>query len=183
MTTASGRSGPPAPIDLIGADRDRALDALRQSFTGVYRWHAKRTLREADSVRAIEVDGRIAAAALLDRFDADVAYVYYLFVAEADRRRGFGGLLLEDAVDRFRSAGARVVFAACGAENSAVLRLFGARGFRPVADGEPRVRDGGLGAWGYRRRMWIVSGELLLGLRLAPQSPGGDPLRPAAGRA
>lgn len=163
-------TGRPPIVDLDGPERDAAIDALRESFTGVYRWHAKRTLREVPVVRAIRRDGRVAAAALLDRLDPDVGYVYYLFVARAFRRQGFGASLLDDALRRFRAEGIRAVFAACEDENVASIGLFRSRGFRPVRPDEPRVREGGLGAYGYRRRMWVVPGETLLGLRLdAPE--------------
>jgi len=155
-------------FDLAPSDRERAVPALRESFTGIYRWHAKRTLRDIGTVRAIAVGGEVAAVAMLEQFDADVAYVYYLFVGSRWRRRGLAGRLLDDAVLRFRRAGARVVYAACEEENSASRRLFASRGFREVTPEEPTWREGGLGARGYRSRMWVVRGEVLLGRWLTP---------------
>ncbi|MGP8077836.1 MAG: GNAT family N-acetyltransferase [Thermoplasmata archaeon] len=153
-------------IDLAGDARDRALIALRESFTGIYRWHAKRTLREISSVRAVEIGGAIVGASMLERLAPEVGYVYYLFVAREFRGRGIARVLLDDALGRFRGAGAEVVYAACESENEPVLRLFRSRGFREVQRKEPGFREGGLGAWGYRSRMRIVPGEILLGLRL-----------------
>jgi len=168
----SGRVDRPI-LDLARGDRDRAVPALRESFTGIYRWHAKRTLRDIGTVRAIEIDGEIAAVAMLEQFDADVAYVYYLFVGARWRRQGLAGRLLDDALHRFRAAGARVAYAACEEENVASRRLFASRGFREVSSEEPNWRDGGLGARGYRSRMWVVRGEVLLGRWL---SPDGTPI-------
>jgi len=165
---AVGAGGTSEVVDLVGPARERALGALRESFTGVYRWHAKRTLQSISTVRAVEWDGEVVAAALLERFDREVAYVYYLFVAQRMRGRGLGRRLLDDALDRFRRDGAVVVYAACGEDNVPSLRLFESRGFRRVGRDEPGFREGGLGARGYRSRMWVVRGETLLGRRLAP---------------
>lgn len=118
------------------------------------------------SVRAIEVDGEVVGASLLERLAPEVEYVYYVFVARAFRGRGIGATLLDDALARFRTEGALVAYAACEVENEASLGLFRSRGFREVGRTETGFREGGLGAWGFRSRMRIVPGEILLGLRL-----------------
>jgi len=184
VTHVDRSSDPPPPIvDLVGSSRDRAIDALRQSFTGIYRWHAKRTLRDIESVRAIEDGADVVAVAMTELLAPEVAYVYYLFVATAHRNRGLAGRLLDDALDRFRRAGAVVAYAACEEENEASLRLFRARGFRLVARDEPGFREGGLGAWGFRSRMRIVPGEVLLGRRLdSERNAPGPAVGPAGGR-
>lgn len=161
-------------MDLIGDDRDRAIEALKESFTGIYRWHAKRTLRDISVVRAIEVDGRVVGASMLERLAPEVEYVYYLFVAQKHRRAGIGRRLLDDALERFRQEGALVAYAACETDNDASLGLFRSRGFREVRRDEPGFREGGLGAWGFRSRMRIVPGEILLGLRLR-EAPAAAP--------
>lgn len=171
----TARPSAPELVDLVGEDRDRAIDALKQSFTGIYRWHAKRTLREVATVRAVEIDGQVVGASLLARLDPEVEYVYYLFVATTYRSRGIGRRLLDDALARFRRDGAIVAYAACGADNEPSLRLFRSRGFREVGRKETGFRDGGLGAWGYRSQMRIVPGEILLGLRLADRPPSSPP--------
>lgn len=157
--------------DLPRDRRDEAIPILKESFEGIYRWHAKRTLRRVESARAAWIGAALAGVGLLERFDAEVAYVYYLFVGRAFRGRGIGGRLLDDAVGRFRADGASVVFAASEVENAPSRGLFHSRGFRDVARDEPAVRDGWLGAHGYRTRMMVVAGEVLMGLRLRP--PGG----------
>lgn len=165
--------GPRYPIvDLEGAARDRAIDALRDSFTGIYRWHAKRTLREISTVRAIEQDGAVVGVAMLELLAPEVSYVYYLFVARAYRGRGLAATLLDDALGRFVRAGAQVVYAACEEENVPSLRLFTSRGFREVGRKETGFREGGLGAWGYRSQMRLVPGEVLLGRRLREPDAG-----------
>jgi ribosomal protein S18 acetylase RimI-like enzyme len=164
--------GGPAPIDLVGEARERAVPLLREAFEGYYRWHAKRTLGEAPIVRAIERDGRVIGVSILDRPAPEVGYVFYLAVAAPVRGHGIGGLLLDDALERFRRDGLEVAYGAAEADNRASIALFVSRGFRPVERKEPSYREGGLGAWGLRSRMRLVGGEVLLGLRLGPPATG-----------
>lgn len=153
---------------LEGAERERAVPVLRDGFIGIYRWHAKRTLRTVSVVRGAWLGSELVGVAMLERLVPEVGYVYYLSVAQTHRRRGLGAALLDDAVSRFRSEGVQVAYGAVESDNLPSLALFRSRGFRVVERRETSYRDGGLGAWGLRSRMWIVSGEVLLGLRLAP---------------
>jgi ribosomal protein S18 acetylase RimI-like enzyme len=163
-------------VDLEGADREQAVPIVIDSFTGIYRWHAKRTLREVSRVRAVKVDAEAVGVAMLERLVPEVGYVYYLAVRTSWRRRGVGRALLDDALTGFHRDGVRVVYAAAEEDNTSSLALFRSRGFRTVERDEPGFREGGLGAWGLRSRMRVVYGELLLGRRLAPEpvSPSSD---------
>ncbi len=156
-------------VDLAGSARERALPVVTDSFVGIYRWHAKRTLRHVSRVRGAEIDAELAGVAMLERLTPAVGYVYYLAVRKPFRRRGIGGVLLDDAVEGFARSGVRVVYGAAEAENAGSLALFLSRGFRTVERREIGYSEGGLGAGGLRSRMWIVSGEVLLGRRLAPE--------------
>ena len=110
---------------------------------------------------------------MLERLTPEASYVYYLAVGESVRHQGIGGLLLDDALARFRSEGARIVYGAAEEDNTTSIALFRSRGFRVVERDEPGLKEGGLGAWGLRSRMMLVSGEVLLGLRLqAAPAPG-----------
>ena len=153
-------------IDLVGEDRERAVPALKDGFEGIYRWHAKRTLRSATWVRAAVLRGEVVAVSVLERLDPEVGYVYYLSTAQTHRREGLGGLLLDDALALFRRERALVAYGAVEEDNAASIALFRSRGFRPVERKELGFREGGLGAWGLRSRMTLVGGEVLLGLRL-----------------
>jgi L-amino acid N-acyltransferase YncA len=153
-------------IDLVGDERERAVPALKDGFEGIYRWHAKRTLRSATWVRAAVVRGEVAAVSVLERLDPEVGYVYYLSTALAHRREGLGGRLLDDALALFRREHAHVAYGAAEEDNAASIALFRSRGFRTVERKELGFREGGLGAWGLRSRMTLVGGEVLLGLRL-----------------
>jgi ribosomal protein S18 acetylase RimI-like enzyme len=180
-----GRVRSPAPavevVDLVGEDRERAVPALKDGFQGIYRWHAKRTLRSATWVRAAVVRGEVAAVSILERLDPAVGYVYYLSTAQSHRREGLGALLLDDALALFRREGAVVAYGAAEEENVASLALFRSRGFRSVERKELGFREGGLGAWGLRSRMTLVGGEVLMGIRFSStvSPPARD--RPAPG--
>ncbi len=145
------------------------------SFEGIYRWHAKRTLREASQVRAIRREGRVVAVSMLERLVPEVGYVYYLAVAKSHRAKGLGRVLLDDALALFQRAGVEVVYAAAEEGNVPSIALFRSRGFRLVERKELGYREGGLGAWGLRSRMRVVWGEILMGKRIAARPAGRDP--------
>jgi len=172
--THATRTAPEPEIelkDLVGEEREKAVPTLKDGFVGIYRWHAKRTLRSAAWVRAVLLHGEVVAVAVLDRPDPEVGYVYYLATSAAHRREGFGRRLLDDALARFLREGAKVAYGAVEEDNAPSIALFLSRGFRRVERKELSFRDGGLGAWGLRSRMMVVGGEILFGLRLAPAAP------------
>ncbi len=160
-------------MELEGTDRDRALPALQESFEGIYRWHAKRTLHRATWVRAALDGGAVAGASVLEQLSPEAGYVYYLFVGASKRRRGLGKLLLDDALQLFRARGARLVWAAAEEDNLPSIRLFLSRGFRKVDRDELPLQEGGLGAQGFRSRMTVVHGEILLGRWVEGEAPSG----------
>ncbi|MGI0133095.1 MAG: GNAT family N-acetyltransferase [Thermoplasmata archaeon] len=162
--------------DLVGDERERAVPLLIASFVGIYRWHAKRTLRRVVRVRAAERDGALEGVAMLERLAAQVGYVYYIAVLPARRMRGVGAALLDDALDRFRADGLHIAYAAVEEDNAPSLRLFTSRGFRRVERTETGYQDGGLGAWGLRSRMMLVHGEVLLGRYLDPRGMSSETL-------
>ncbi len=166
---------------LDGAERARAVPLLEACFTGIYRWHAKRTLRAIDRVRGAERSGELIGLSMLERLVPEVGYVYYLAVAPEHRREGVGARLLDDALAWFDVEGAEVAYGAVGEDNGPSLRLFRSRGFREVERKELGYREGGLGAWGLRSRMRLVGGELLLGRRLRPAGPASAPGAAAPG--
>ena len=155
-------------VDLQGPERERAVPALKDGFVGIYRWHAKRTLRTATWVRAALQNGEVVAVSVLERLDPEVGYVYYLSTVASRRREGLGGQLLDDALDLFRRNELAVAYGAVEEDNASSIALFRSRGFRPVERKELGFREGGLGAWGLRSRMTLVGGELLFGIRLGP---------------
>jgi L-amino acid N-acyltransferase YncA len=142
---------------------------LKASFEGVLRWHAKRTLREVPLVLGIEREGTILGFALVETLVPEVGFVHYIAVSSADRRKGLGGILLDEAIRRFRAERVEVVFASIEGENRASQALFESRGFRATERKERTYRERGLGAWGLRSRMRVLSGEILFGRRIRAQ--------------
>lgn len=139
---------------------------LRDSFTGIYRWHAKRTLGRIERVRAATSGVAVLGFSMLELLVPEAGYVYYVAVGSAHRRRGVGGRLLDDALALFEAGGAQVVYGAIEEENQPSQALFRSRGFREVQRDEASFREGGLGAQGLRSRMMVVRGEELFGRRL-----------------
>ncbi len=168
----SSLPGPPEIVSLDGAARDELLPVLKEGFEGIYRWHAKRTLHRIELVRGARIAGAWAGFSLLEMLVPEAGYVYYIAVGTRFRRQGLGGSLLDDALELFRARGAEVVYAAAEEDNVPSRSLFRSRGFRSVERKETGFREGGLGAWGLRSRMMVVSEEVLLGIRLRPHPPG-----------
>jgi ribosomal protein S18 acetylase RimI-like enzyme len=152
--------------DLTGDARELAVPIIKESFVGIYRWHAKRTLHRISCVRAARIGGVLVGISMLDRLTPEVSYVYYMAIGRDYRRRGIGGALLDDALAKFRTEGAQIVYAAAEEDNEHSLALLRSRGFRKVERKELGYKEGGLGAWGLRSRMMLVSGEVLMGMRL-----------------
>lgn len=165
-------------IDLTGEDRERAIPILIDSFVGIYRWHAKRTLRRIELVRGALDGDQLVGVAMLENLAPGIGYVYYIAVSQRARRHKVGGFLLDDALERFRAQKCEIVYAAAEEDNEPSKALFRSRGFRGVEKHEMGYQEGGLGAWGLRSKMMVVSGEVLMGLRL---NPPGTSIELAAG--
>ena len=154
----------PRISDAGSGDRARLEPILEESFEGWYLRHSKKTLYEIARVRVAEADGKAVGLAMLKTLDDGIGYVYYIAVAKAQRRNGFGGQLLDDALAHFVSIGARVVYASV--ENEQGAGLFASRGFRRTSFGEFSKRYGLLRAVAMYRSMLAVPGEVLLQLEM-----------------
>jgi ribosomal protein S18 acetylase RimI-like enzyme len=150
----------PRISDVALGERGRLEPILEECFEGWYLQHSRKTLLEIGKVRAVEADGEAVGLAMLKTLTDGVGYVYYIAVAKAHRRRGFGGRLLDDALAYFSGLGARIVYASV--ENEEAEGLFTSRGFRRTDFGEVRGRFGLLGALSMYRSMLAVPGEVLL---------------------
>jgi ribosomal-protein-alanine N-acetyltransferase len=80
----------------------------------------------------VDSSGASAAGLLIARRATDEAELLTLGVAPAYRCAGLGGALLEAAVARLRSAGARQLFLEVEDGNAAALSLYRAFGAKPV---------------------------------------------------
>jgi len=154
-------------------DRARLEPILEESFEGWYLRHSKRTLYEIGKVRVAEVNGNAVGLTMLKTVDDRIGYVYYIAVARVSRRMGFGGRLLDDALDYFGALGTEIVYAA--AENEDALALFSSRGFMKTNFREVASRYGLFRAITMYRSMLVVPGEVLLQLQLE-KSEGGTRL-------
>ena len=139
-------------IDDVPRDsRERLAAILDQSFTGIYRWHARKILRSVHRVRAAARGGAAVGVTMFTMLGPFSGYVYYVAVAPSHRAAGVGGLLLDDALGLLRTESAREVFACIRADNTASLRLFESRGFTEVSFRE-LARGRGFGS---AARLWM----------------------------
>jgi ribosomal protein S18 acetylase RimI-like enzyme len=148
-------------IAMTRESRESLFPILDQSFTGVYRWHARRTLRSVRWVRAAWKDGQQAGLSMHTMLDARVGYVYYIAVSPSHRATGIGGLLLDDALETFRSEGAAEALACARAENTASIRLLESRGFVRTGFGNLARFKGPLRAAALWRKMIVAPGEVV----------------------
>lgn len=143
------------------------LPILEESFEGLYLWHARRTLQSIEVVRAARTaDGEDAGLLMLKMLDETAGYVYYVAAPSRYRRRGIGGMLLDNAISYFAARGARDVYASVEDDNLGSKALFASRGFEKVEGSEMAGRYGRIRALLMYREMMVVPGELLLGKRL-----------------
>jgi ribosomal protein S18 acetylase RimI-like enzyme len=160
--------------DVPKVERVGLLPVLEESFDGLYLWHARRTLRTIEVVRAARTaEGEDAGLLMLKMLAEDAGYVYYVAVPPRFRRRGVGGRLLDDALALFAKRGALYAYASVEEENLGSKTLFSSRGFERLKGSEMAARYGRLRALLMYREMTVVPGELLLGKRLGGEQAQG----------
>lgn len=147
-------------VDVAPADRVLLEPILEESFEGWYLRHSKRTLHEIGTVRAAWAEGEPLGLSMLKTLNGGLGYVYYVAVARAHRRRGLGGLLLDDALLHFSALGLKTAYASV--ENDESASLFSSKGFRKTDFGEVSGKYGLLKAFAMYRSMVAVPGEVLL---------------------
>jgi ribosomal protein S18 acetylase RimI-like enzyme len=113
------------PVDARGSLRP----VLDESFTGLYRWHARRTLRSVAQVRKATRDGVLLGFTMSTMVRRDIGYIYYAAVTTSARAQGVGGALLDDALQRLRADGAQEFFACARKKNKPAVRLLQSRNF------------------------------------------------------
>lgn len=140
-------------------DREDLIPVLRESFSGIYLWHARRILRSRATVLAA-MRGRIPIGlAMMKMLSRDVGYVYYLALARAERRLGVGGLLLDRCLTSLFSLGVSTILACVTDGNIPSERLVISRGFVPCTMGDLLKRFGALKALGFWIGMTVAPGE------------------------
>jgi ribosomal protein S18 acetylase RimI-like enzyme len=141
----------------VRGDRADLLPLLRESFSGIYLWHARRILSGHATILAAHRNGEPVGLAMVTMLNPGTGYVYYLAVSPAERHRGTGGLLLDQSLNCLTARGARIVLASVTRANIPSERLVASRGFRPC-----RFRD-------LSRRFGRVAAlKLWVGMTVAP---------------
>ena len=151
-----------AIVDVPKGKRASLEWILGESFEGWYLMHSKRTLRDIELVRAATSSGKPVGLVMLKTLGKSIGYVYYIAVARADRKKGIGKLLLEDALSHFKTSGAEEVFASVEEDNRPSEALFSSEGFNPTSFSEVSKRHGSLHTLNMYREMLVVPGEVLL---------------------
>ena len=149
-------------IDVPPGQRSSLKWILDESFEGWYLRHSTRTLREIEIVRAAIASGKPIGLTMLKSIEGKVGYVFYIAVARANRKQGIGKLLIEDALELFKTTGLGEVFASVEADNEPSERLFASEGFARTSFGEVSKNHGHLHTLNMYRTMWVVPGEVLL---------------------
>ncbi len=156
------------------ADRRRYEWILEEGFSGLYLWHARRTLHSAEVVRVALVGGEPAGLVIPRGIGSDIGYVYYIVVAKRFRGRGVGGALLDHTVRFFFEEGRREVYASIEDDNTESIRLFTSRGFRPTGFEELRRKYGSVRATKIYAEMLVVRGETLYVLESGKRRQTGE---------
>ena len=149
-------------VEAPTGERARLESILDESFEGLYLWHSKKTLREAETVRAAVSAGEPIGLIIPKTLEKGVGYIFYVAVAKPHRGTGVASLLVKDALDRFRAEGVLEVFASVEKENLPSERLFAAEGFARTSLGEVSRGHGTVHALNMFRIMVVVPGEVLL---------------------
>ena len=100
-----------------------------ESFTGLYRWHARRTLRSVAYVRKATGNNALVGVTMSTMVGNGVGYIFYAAVIPPLRGRGIGGAILDDALQALRAKGAREIFACARTRNMPAVRLLLSRHF------------------------------------------------------
>jgi ribosomal protein S18 acetylase RimI-like enzyme len=157
--------------DVAAEDRFALEPILDEAFSGLYLWHAKRTLRNIEVVRAAKVGGESVGLVMLKKLTSKAGYVYYIAVAPTYRGKGVAGQLLDHSLQYFAELGAKQVYASVEESNRDSLLLFGSRGFRPIGFAELSKKYGRLEATKMYAEMLVVHGETLLSRELNQTPP------------
>jgi len=158
LTTTNGIMIADVPV----ADRAKLDGILEESFEGWYLRHSRKTLMEAELVRAATSAGTPVGLVMLKTIETGVGYVYYIAVARDYRRRHVGSMLLDDVLAYFESVGMKEVYASVETDNTASEGLFSSRGFVKTSFGEVSRKHGSLHTLDMYRKMVVVPGEVLL---------------------
>jgi ribosomal protein S18 acetylase RimI-like enzyme len=135
---------------------------LEESFSGLYLWHSKKTLRQIEVVNSAVLNGKRVGLVMLKNLSRQIGYVYYIAVAAQYRGKGLGGALLDHTLSYLSRTGAEEVYASVELDNTSSVELFRSRGFRETSFGEVSKKYGRVEAAKLYSKMLVVPGETLL---------------------
>lgn len=148
--------------EITGSERELLDPILDTSFEGWYLRHAKRTLREIETVYAAKSGEVYSGLSMIKKLDSKTGYVYYIAVLPEYRGKKIGAKLLDRSIERFLDDGAEVVFASLMQEHDEANFLFKSRGFIETTFGGVAKRYGNLHAINLYRKMVVVTGEVVV---------------------
>jgi len=149
-------------IDVPAGKRKRLEWILEESFEGWYLMHSRRTLEHVEVVRAAISSDNPVGLVMLKTLEGSVGYVYYIAVAKAERKKGIGKQLLEDALRLFKASKVEEVFASVEEDNKPSEALFASEGFTRTSFGEVSKKHGRFRTLNMYNAMLVVPGEVLL---------------------
>ena len=135
---------------------------INASFAGWYQRHAKRTLRDIESVIAARIGEVDVGVAMLKMLDSEKGYIYYIAVLPEYRGKKLGSKLLDYSLRYLLERGSIVVYASLMQEHDEASFLFNSRGFKRTNFGEISKKYGNLHAINLYRKMLVVSGEVVV---------------------
>src|SRR5579875_76579 len=110
-------------VEVAPNERAELESLLEESFTGLYLWHSKKTLKDIEYVKSALINSERAGVVMLKYLDTKLGYVYYIAVARKFRGTGVAGKLLDDSLELFFKHGVQEVYASIKEDNSQSLRL------------------------------------------------------------
>ena len=149
-------------VDVPLGQRAGLSSILEESFEGWYLRHSMGTLRKIEVVRAAMLAGNPVGLVMLKTLEGNTGYVYYIAVAKDHRRKGIAKLLLQDALQRFKSSKLKEAYASVEGDNEPSEALFASEGFSLTSFSEVSKKHGRLHALNMYREMLVVPGEVLL---------------------
>ena len=158
--------------EVPAGQRAALLPLVDRSFSGLYRLHARRTLRSAPWVLASVEAGDAAGLIMLSLLEPGAGYVYYVAVDPPHRRKGLGLVLLDAGLEVLRDAGARETFSCVKLTNVPMVLLLRARGFREIGFRALTRARGLAGAVRLMTRMVAAPGETVF---VRGREPGAEP--------
>jgi len=146
-------------------DASRLREIIDLSFSRFVRFFAVHSLTEEGQVLVADTPGGVAVgfAKLVEfQIGADkFGCVLWIAVHPQFRRKRIGTALVEAALERFKDAQAKAVFASVRRRNTASLEMFSTKGFRKIGFLELR-RLFDWQVFRLYREIWFAPGEIVL---------------------